>query len=708
MKTTCCISAWLLIFAVPIASESVNPIQKVLELLTELEGKVIKDGEAEQKAYEEYVEWCETGARDKQFEIKTAKADIEDLEATISKAKSIIEVSTAKIADLAASIATDEKDLKDATDIREKEHGEFVTAESELVDALDTLDRAIGIIEKNMKGSALVQTKVNMKDVSGVVNALKAVIDAASLNVHDKQTLLGLAQSSDADGDDDGDLGAPDPTAYKSHGGGILDVLEDMKEKAEGQLAELRKAEMNSKHNYEMLKQSLTDSIAVDQKDKADTEAAKSAATENQAVAEGDLAVTQKDLADAQAVLGGMSSSCMQTATDHEASVNGRAEELKALAEAKKLISEMTPGAESKSYSFLQKGSERNNVVSTSAIKTRDDLANFEVVNLIRRLAKDQHSKALSMLASKVSAAYRSSAALGQDPFAKVKTLISEMIDRLVKESEEEATHKAWCDKEMAASEKKKTELMYDIDKLTTKIDKAKAQSAKLKEESAALSKEIAEITKSQAEWDKIRQEENAAYKETKADLEKGLEGVRMALKVLKDYYSAGETAAFMQGETGQPAVPETHEKSSGAGSSIIGMLEVIESDFAKNLSEATTEEDSAAFDYEKGTQENKVSKTMKEQDVKYKLQEAASLDKAIAEDSSDLEGTQTELDSVLEGSKTIRAMCVAKPESYEERKARRESEIAGLKQALAILEGEAVFMQRKKHSFMGTKRHLH
>merc|ERR1719235_2242924 len=140
-------------------------------------------------------------------------------------------------------------------------------------------------------------------------------------------------------------------------------------------------------------------------------------------------------------------------------------------------------------------------------------------------------------------------------------------------------------------------------------------------------------------------------------------------------------------------------------------MLEVIESDFAKNLSEVTTEEDSAAVEYEKGTMENKVSKAMKEADVKYKTKEAAALDKQVSEDSSDLEGTQTELDSVLEGSKTLRSMCVAKPETYEERKARREAEINGLKQALAILEGEAVLMQKPKHGFMGlqkTKRHLH
>merc|ERR1719301_304579 len=100
----------------------------------------------------------------------------------------------------------------------------------------------------------------------------------------------------------------------------------------------------------------------------------------------------------------------------------------------------------------------------------------------------------------------------------------------------------------------------------------------------------------------------------------------------------------------------------------------------------------------------------MKEQDVKYKTKEAAALDKEVSENESDLESAQAELDSVLEASKNIRAMCELKPESYEERKGRREAEIAGLKEALAILEGEAVFIQEKKKgraaTFMHAKRH--
>ena len=76
---------------------------------------------------------------------------------------------------------------------------------------------------------------------------------------------------------------------------------------------------------------------------------------------------------------------------------------------------------------------------------------------------------------------------------------------------------------------------------------------------------------------------------------------------------------------------------------------EVVERDFSGTLAKVETEEADAASEYEKTTQENKVSKTMMDQDVKYKSQEAVSLDKAVAELTSDKDTTSTELNAVLE-----------------------------------------------------------
>merc|ERR1712087_1064322 len=96
-----------------------------------------------------------------------------------------------------------------------------------------------------------------------------------------------------------------------------------------------------------------------------------------------------------------------------------------------------------------------------------------------------------------------------------------------------------------------------------------------------------------------------------------------------------------------QPAAPELHSKASGAGSSIIGILEVVESDFATNLAREETEESDAAAEYDKTTQENKVTKTLKDQDVKYKTQESVGLDKQISDMSADRETTGAELAAV-------------------------------------------------------------
>merc|ERR1719223_1744931 len=138
-------------------------------------------------------------------------------------------------------------------------------------------------------------------------------------------------------------------------------------------------------------------------------------------------------------------------------------------------------------------------------------------------------------------------------------------------------------------------------------------------------------MAKAQYEMDKARQDESAAFIVAKADLEAGVAGVQKALQVLRDYYGS---ASLLQGEDDfaqmnslaqQPAPPAAHSKASGAGGSIIGMLEVVESDFSKTLTEETVAEDEAQASYDKQTQANKVTKAMNEQDIKYKTAESKS-----------------------------------------------------------------------------------
>jgi len=295
----------------------------------------------------------------------------------------------------------------------------------------------------------------------------------------------------------------------------------------------------------------------------------------------------------------------------------------------------------------------------------------------------------LEKLASQIQVLMQYGAQFGDDPFAKVKSLITGLITRLEKEAAAEASEKAFCDEEMGKTEAKKSELGDDVAKLTARLDKAQATSAKLKEEVRELQAELAAIAKEQAEMDKMRSEEHAEYVDAKKDLEQGLYGVGKALDVLRDYY--GGAAALLQ--AGQPPVPEKHTKSAGAGGGIIDILEVVQSDMSAELVKEETQEADAVASYEKITQENKKTTAVKNQDVTYKTQEYKGLDKLISELAGDKENLSTELEAVLEYYEKIKDRCIAKPETYESRQARRQAEIEGLKEALTILSGEG-FLQ--------------
>jgi len=677
---------------------SVNPIEKVVEMISDLEKKVIGEGEAAQKTYDEFAEWCEDDSRNLQYDIKTAQSEVEDLKATIQKASSDIDDEEEKIGQLTSEISTDEADLKAATAIREKEQGVFAAQEKELMEAVDILSRAVMILERELGGSAsLAQMRSRLTETPGAIEALKEVINAVKVNNmadHAKLSALLQTQQKSKEGEDSDDfmLGAPDPAAFKSNAGGIVETINDLLSDAKTELAEARKKEVQNKHNYDLMKLELDDAIKFANKELDDAQKAKAEAGETKSVAEGDLAGTSKELAQTMHQLGGVHHDCMTKAEEFEVTMTERGAELKALAAAKKVILEMTGGAAGQTYSLTQTAIALLQVDSASNSAGKIANANQQAVKLVRTLARKMNSPSLAQLAQRMQAAARFVARYGtragEDPFGKIKELIKDMIEKLMREAEQEASAKAYCDKEMSETKTKKAELSGDIEKLSVKIDGWTAESTKLKDEVKTLQKELADLEKSQAEMDKIRGEEKSEFTANKAEMEEGLEGIKLALKVLREYYGGGQGAQ-------------------GAGGGIISMLEVIESDFMKGLESMISEEEAAVEEYKKQTHENDLAKTTKTQDVKYKTEEFKALDNSIAEATSDRGALETELQAVDEYYESLKKQCIAKPETYAERKKRREAEIAGLKEALEILSGAAVFLQQGKPALRGVHSHL-
>merc|ERR1719199_899693 len=320
--------------------DSATPIQKVLQMLGDLQSKIISEGNAAQKVYDEFAEFCEDRSKNVGFEIKSGKAAVKDLNAGISKQKATQASLNAKIEELASAISVDEADLSAATTIRGKENAAFVAEEKELTEVIGTLERAISIIEKEMGGGA---SMMQLKSAQSVAQALSVMVEATSLSSADASKLTALLQSSEEDGSEE--LGAPAAANFKSSSGGVVGTLQDLFEKAEAQLEEARKTETKAVQAYQMLAQSLKDEIKYGSKELDEAKKGLGASDEAKATAEGDLSVTSKDLAEDISTLATLHQDCMKGAEDFEAETKSRGEELNALATAKKVIVEATSGA---------------------------------------------------------------------------------------------------------------------------------------------------------------------------------------------------------------------------------------------------------------------------------------------------------------------------------------------------------------------------
>merc|ERR1719486_1280581 len=195
-------------------------------------------------------------------------------------------------------------------------------------------------------------------------------------------------------------------------------------------------------------------------------------------------------------------------------------------------------------------------------------------------------SHTLSLLAQKLEA----------DPFAKVTGMIKDMLERLLKEANEDAEHSGFCDTEMSKSKTSRTQLSEDIDALTASVEDAKATVMSLTEQNADLSKEVGELTAAKGEATKMRNAENKKNKETVKDADEAAKATEAAVSVLKDFYAkAGEAQAFVQGgsrarmadaDAGDEVKPkqtfgDVYKGNQDSATGVLAMLDVIRSDFA-------------------------------------------------------------------------------------------------------------------------------
>jgi chromosome segregation ATPase len=643
------------------AATSVSPVQKVIQLLDDLKAKVEGDLDREAKLMGEYTTWCDEESNSKEDAITSSKRTIGDLTATIEDSKGQIMTLTSTVEEVTGKISASEGELAEATSIREKAAKDFGASEKELVDTVDSLSRATSLIKRNL---GLIQSGKATTELNAIASSLSQIVEASWVTSHQKSVVQSLLQQKD--GDEDLSF-SPQSTsaAYSGHSDGILDTLSDMGEKAESSLSSSRKDEMESQHAYAMLKQGLEGEIGVMKKQLSEATQQKSATQEALHTAESDLATTQKTLADDEKYLAELKSSCSAKAAEWEERQKDAAGEMGAIAKAKEVLSEGV-------RVFLQQTT-RTRVGESNPNQRKAAL------KVLKGLARKYKTFGLIEIASRVAS----------DPFGKVRGLIESMIGKLEEEAAKEADQKSFCDEEIGESRAKQADLNGQMDKESARIAKGEADKAKLLEEIKTLEAQVAEIDAGQAEATQVRQEEHADYLKSSEDFKDAAEAVAKAIAVLNDYYTS---ASFVQTKQ----APELGGANKDIGSTITSMLSAAESDFTKLLADCEAGESAAQDAYDKLTQDNKVAKSTKQSDAKGKGQEVKQLEVALSNYKEDHETLSTELTAVLNYLDKLKPQCETKAMSYGERKARREEEIAGLKEALQILSDDTAFLEVK------------
>jgi len=667
------LSVWaaslVLLVARAAQASEVTPVQKVIELMEGMLAKGKQEKHDEQVQFAAYKQFCDDTTVDKKRAIKEAEEKIEALKADIQAHTAHAARLTKEIAGHDDDIATWKGDSEAAAKVRAIDKAEYDATHKDYSESVDALERAIAVLKKQahdrpQASFAQMSAVSQLRSLSLVPKEAKKALD------------LFFAQLSEPEGLE---VSAPEAYGYEFQSHGVIEMLSKLHDKFVEERTTLEKEEMNSKHAHEMLVQDLTAQIAQATQDREEKAEAKAKHLQSKADAEGDLADTTSTKEADEKYLADLVATCEQKASDFESRQQLRAEELEAITKAIEIISSnaVKGNAEKHLPSLAQEASSLVQLRSANTMEARQQ----RVAVYLRSQAKAHNSRVLAALAERVS----------DDPFAKVKKMIKDLIVRLMEEANEEAEHKGWCDTELSTNEQTRKEKTEAVETLHAEIDELEASIAKLTEDITELTKAVAALDAAMAEATELRQAEKEKNTQTIKDSQEAQTALAQALTVLKEFYAkAGEATAFVQQEP--PAIFDSPYKGmQSENGGVVGMLEVIESDFARLEADTKAAEATAQKEYDTFMTDSKVDKEAKTKDIEHKTAKKQDETQALTVKREDLEGTQKELDAALAYFDKLKPSCVDAGVSYEDRVARRKEEIESLQEALKILNGEDI-----------------
>jgi len=653
-------AARVVFFVLFASASAVTPVQKVIQLLNGMVEKGKKEKHDEQVQFAEYKQFCDDTTTEKTRSIAEGNERMEKDAADIAKFNDDAAQLEREIAKHDGDIAAWQGDVKATTAVRSIENTDYLATHKDYDESIRALKEGIktfqGAGHNVAQSASLLQISASLLIPEQTKKAINSFLSRGAED-------LGMMQI---------EVEQPQANAYNSATGGLIEMLEKLVEKFSDEQTELEKQETEARQAFELLIQDLKTYIETATKARMEKTEAKAKALENSAASKGDLDDTTVTRDDDTKYLADVTATCEQKSAAFEERQALRAGEIEAVEKAIEILSSgAVSGASEKHLPQLLQ-------TSFAQLRSVDrSPAQLEVAAFLKDQGRKFNSRILRALAMRVS----------DDPFKKVTKMIKDLIVKLMEEANGEAEQKGWCDDELATNEQTRKEKTEAIEVLHAEIDQLEAAISTAGEEIEELQQGVAELDAAVAKATEIREAEKAKNAVTIKDAKEAQVAVAAALKTLKDFYEkAGQATSLVQA----PEIfDEPYKGMGGESGGVVGMIEVIASDFARLEAETASAEEENTKEYDQFMNDSATDKTQKNTDIDNKTLKKQGDAQTLEEKKSDLAGTQKELDAGLQYYEKLKPQCIDSGISYEDRVARRKEEIASLQQALAILEGD-------------------
>jgi DNA repair exonuclease SbcCD ATPase subunit len=671
-------------------SVDVSPVEKVIQLLDDMKNECVAEGKKEAATYDKFACFCKDTTVKKSKSVTEGQDSIESLSAdiaekTANREEKLDEIQERKKKQEELATTLEETKVRLA-----KERAEYEVTAADLSKAISSLEKAIQAMDKSKP--SFLSMKAELKktlELAEVLNLVKTP----------KMKAVSAFLQTNVD---------PDDPEYKYHSQGIIDVMGDLlkdfnkeKKAVDEEWAKTEKAEKDLIRDTENQMTENKNSINTLKGDVNTLATDIAKAREN-------LVDAESLMKDDQEYLKDLTERCEQRAGAFDQRSSMRADEISALTQALEVLNDKVKVADeaANERAFIQKSKQPVTLSAVKAVpsflQTRKEVKNLlerargqtlsaevsrgKVLDLLRDEGKRLGSTVLISLAMKVSA----------DPFVKVKKLIQELIERLVQEATAEATKKGFCDLELSKAEKNRNHRWADVQRLSAELSALEAKQDELEEELSNLSKSLKELNSALKDATKLRAESKEENLQTLKDAKEGLAAVSEALLVLKVFYKqAAKAKVFLQAspvdEDDTGAASGAYKGQQQSANAVLGLLEVIVSDFERTIKNVTAQEndESAEFvEFDRTSKSDIGGKTTK---TELDDQDLKTTKTSIKDKMKDMQSNMNLVDKALQELEELKPVCIDTGMSYEERVEKREEEIDALNKALCILDTDGV-----------------